>query len=340
MQEIKPNKYFDKPIEEVVECLKKYKQKLVVLKQKQKYLMENDPNNKKLKNSYEREWNAVLVEIKEINDYNEYMKRMNEKTDDKVDTNKHSYDRRESEAPTIDEIKDLLTDNSQSEDDLHHSNSKSQNEYRKYIHEKYQDILSRNQPSNYSNPQINKLMERNNKLDLTKGNHFLEDYDENGHPIINNKNKNRNGKGRNDNILRDLDDIKEINKAIQRANLTEDYDDLEILKSRNRHRLPPTPPTTGVVKATRDSPMNYEFVDKFPSNNMSHHRMYSYDTNSDSGYGNNTPPIRDHNGPYNRNPLMGGFDYSPMENNPHNMNNYSPHNDAGYFPSPGPGMLS
>jgi len=305
MEDKNHNEYFDKPIEEVVDCLKLQKQRLIDLKQKQKDLLENDPDNVELKEQYEKEWSEVVGEIKKINEYNEHMKRINETSNEtsneKVDAKDNNMSfagdiSRRGDQPTIDEIKVLLTDNnSVSEDELQQHN-KIQNDYRKYIQERYNDMMP-HRPN--MNPQMNGLIRNRNAKPL------LDEFED--------EIENNSGDNRNENILRDLNDIKELNKAIQRSNFS--GDDIEMMKNR---ALPPTPITTGV--STPDTPIKYQYSNDSPARPLdtfdSDRHNDNYDTLSDRGYDTNPPDFMS----YKRN-TMGGY----IDNQ----------NDAVYYPSPG-----
>jgi len=263
--------------------------------------MENDPDNIELKEQYEKEWNEVVAEIKEINEYNEHMKRINETSDEKVDAKDNNMSfagdiSRRGDQPTIDEIKVLLTDNnSVSEDELQQHN-KIQNDYKKYIQERYNDMMSHR-------PNTNGLIRSRNTFNKAKP--LLDEYEE---EIGNNS-----GENRNENILKDLNDIKELNIAIQRSNFS--GDDIEMMKNR---ALPPTPVTTGV--STPDTPLKYQYSNDSPSRPLdtfdtaSDRHNDNYDTLSNRGY--ESPDYVS----YKRS-TVGGY----MDNQ----------NDAAYYPSPG-----
>ncbi|ORX59231.1 hypothetical protein BCR36DRAFT_317182 [Piromyces finnis] len=417
MEDIKYNKYRNMPMEDAIQKLKQQKQKLNELKEKQRYLVENDPNNQKLKREFNKEWNEILGEISDIYALNENINRINETSTSKMSLKEknmtmegNNYPQKYGEEnPTIDDIKGFLTDynsESNSEEESHHRKERIREHHKKRIQERYFEVMSRNLQNintngynDYSNNRnyndyedsskmkIEELMESRNKLDFTKnGGRFLDDYDETGHRIVNNNTNSKlssinnkmnpignriqsidstitdekSGPIINEDMLKDLNDIKELNKAIQRANLVDDYDDLEILKNR---RMPPAPSTAGVVNAMSNSPMNYEFIDKIPMGNAAY-RMDNFDASPERNYTPTYSPmlmkhggrpkrqpvplddlddyidvnaIRNNNGMknspvvnprVNKNPMLGGYEIPPLDNN--FMDGRSMHSDAMY----------
>jgi len=132
MEDIKQSRYNN--MESAIQNLKYQKRRLSELKEKQKYLIENDPNNSKLKEEFNKEWKAILGEISDIYALNENLYRMNESSGNKASNKERNmgmdggdfYDVRKND-PTIDEIKGFLTDyNSE-------SNSEGESAYHRRI---------------------------------------------------------------------------------------------------------------------------------------------------------------------------------------------------------------
>ncbi|ORX64364.1 hypothetical protein BCR32DRAFT_298103 [Anaeromyces robustus] len=316
MEEINYNKYNNMPLEDALNNLKVQKQRLSELKEKQRYLVENDPNNEQLKNEFNKEWKAILGEISDIYALNENMNRINESSNNKASNkdknmgmgaDSYSYERDLADNPTIDDIKGFLTDynsESNSEGESSYKRRVLRNQRKKNIQDRYFEVLSRNLQNmnvkdNYNNSprMMNQKDDRMRYDDLDfmkKSGRFLEDYDETGKRLVNNRISkkssidnmdslndisDRSGPIIDEEMLKDLNDIKELNKAIQRSNLIDDYDELEMLKNR---RMPPPPSNSGVVNPINSSPMNYEFIEKLPSNSA--YMMDNFEGSSDHGF--------------------------------------------------------
>jgi len=347
MEEINYNNYNNMPLEDAITNLKIQKQKLSELKEKQRYMVENDPNNEQLKDEFNKEWKAVLGEISDIYALNENMNRINESSNNKgsnkeknmgMGADSYSYGRDLSDHPTIDDIKGFLTDynsESNSEGESSYKRRVLRNQRKKNIQDRYLEVLSRNLQNinrndyNDSSRMLNQKEDRMKYDDLDfmkKGGRFLDDYDETGKRLVNsriskkssidnmdslNDISDRSGPIINEDMLKDLNDIKELNKAIQRANLIDDYDDLEMLK--NRH-IPPAPSNSGVVNAMNSSPMNYEFIEKIPSNSA--YMMDNFEGSSEHSFN----PAR-----------------TPLPSSPMNMNmNLKHHNRSKRHVDPAP----
>jgi len=207
MEEAKYNKYSKMPIEEAIESLKIQKQKLSELKEKQRYMVQNDPDNEKLKDEFNKEWKDILGEIQDIYALNENINKINEssmikQTSKDKNMNMEGGMMKRSEDPNIEEIKGFLTDynsESNSEEESSYKRRMMRNQRKKNIQDRYFEVMSRNlqniKPNSYEDGgydkydnklKLDELMENRDRIDFTtSGGRFLDDYDENGHRIVN-----------------------------------------------------------------------------------------------------------------------------------------------------------
>jgi len=195
------------PIEEAIESLKIQKQKLSELKEKQRYMVQNDPDNEKLKDEFNKEWKDILGEIQDIYALNENINKINEssmikQTSKDKNMNMEGGMMKRSEDPNIEEIKGFLTDynsESNSEEESSYKRRMMRNQRKKNIQDRYFEVMSRNlqniKPNSYEDGgydkydnklKLDELMENRDRIDFTtSGGRFLDDYDENGHRIVN-----------------------------------------------------------------------------------------------------------------------------------------------------------